>query len=40
MIKLLEDSGNAWDETRLLQEVAVYSEKRIIQKNLPGLRVI
>lgn len=27
MIKLLEDSGNAWDETRLLQEVAVYSEK-------------
>lgn len=40
MIKLLEDSGSAWDETRLLQEVAVYSEKRIIQKNLPGLRVI
>ena len=27
MIKLLEDSGNAWDETRLLQEVAIYSEK-------------
>ena len=27
MIKLLEDSGNAWDEPRLLQEVAVYSEK-------------
>lgn len=27
MIKLLEDSGNAWDETHLLQEVAVYSEK-------------
>lgn len=27
MIKLLEDSGSAWDETRLLQEVAVYSEK-------------
>lgn len=27
MIKLLEDSGNAWDETRLLQEVAVYFEK-------------
>jgi len=24
MIKLLEDSGNAWDETRLLQEVALY----------------
>ena len=27
MIKLLEDSGNAWDETRLLQEVADYTEE-------------
>lgn len=27
MIKLLEDSKISWDETRLLQEVAVYAEK-------------